>query len=351
MGCAARRRGGFTLIEAVLSLGILAVLMVTIGAAMSVMTRLMPSADDPRPAALSMSEAMEILQADVSSAVSVGTLDGESLKMVVAGAGAGGARAGVVYEFDGDAGTITRSVGGGAGVVLADSIDEASFFGIGSEVVVTPAVVGEVESSTLGSDAISCTNNDLVFESGRAVRQELSPTLRAGVTAWRVTGLTLRLKQHQFLSNGDCEVSFHRIDDDGVMTMEPIARFTVAISSMPSSLFAPSSTRYRVTDMPWISAGERVAFVMRPTDGGSFRSRAATSAGHPSLEILSDDWSSGTPLGGWLVCFGLTGEVEVGGSPPETMAALDVIGMKVDHRDLGVMRHVIRPMAPVVVRP
>lgn len=346
-----RAQRGVTLIEAVLSLAILGIIMASIGAATSVLMRLMPRTDDPRTVAIAASSLLERFDADVAAAITVLRDEPDALELLVAGLGEDNAPATVMYEYDGDQSAILRAVDGETSKPVIAGINDAQF----GYTKIQRASAEEVEPKSVetefGTETISCTSLWVPVESNRALRQRITPVLDEDASIWTIQSISLRLKQHVLFGGGTCRISFHYINDDATVNPTPFAQRNISISSLPSSSAAAEWASYEFEDMPWIDR-ERSIAVLVTAVGGSFRSHMAIGGGFTTVEFVNVTTGSATPIPGFLLCFELSGTEMVPSEQPAPIELVESITLLIEHPTLAEpFLHEAKSPVPILSQP
>lgn len=125
-GCAARR--GFTLMELVLSIGVMSILLLGVTKAILIASRAVPAADSRKQSRSDAAAAVDRLQADLTFATSITELTSTAITFTVADRGHGAAGAETIrYAWSGTAGApLTRAYNGSVPVNVVSSVTSLS---------------------------------------------------------------------------------------------------------------------------------------------------------------------------------------------------------------------------------
>lgn len=149
-GCAARH--GFTLMELVLSIGVMSILLLGVTKAILIASGAVPAADSRKQSRSDAAAAVDRLQADLTFATSITELTSTAITFTVADRGHGAVGAETIrYAWSGTAGApLTRAYNGSTPVNVVSSVTSLSFTGdvVPGTVTSAPRVLLVVNSVT-----------------------------------------------------------------------------------------------------------------------------------------------------------------------------------------------------------
>jgi Tfp pilus assembly protein PilV len=185
------RRRGFTLVEAVLAAGAMALLMGATVSVIAMAARSVPSAAARPERAMAASNALERLADDFSAATAVKALTASTIAFYVADRTGDGVQDLITYAYS--AGTLTRTLNAETPVVLLDrlaSLDIAAALRTVSTTTTSPTPAG-AEQVVAGNDPGNPPGAAAVT-SLASFGQKFRPTLPTGATHWQPTRVLFR---------------------------------------------------------------------------------------------------------------------------------------------------------------
>ena len=195
------RSNGFTLLEIVVALPIMALLMVGLGAAIKIAAQAVPNGTGNASATLSAREALDLIAADLTYATSIGT------DVTTAGAanqlsfnipdrdGLPPTTETITYSWSGTAGTPLTRTFNGTTTTIAPSVQEFSLAYDKRSKALPPTYSSGTETLLISSDGFTLFPTDNAVTSNSWVGQYFQPILASNVQSWNVTRAQLYLKQ------------------------------------------------------------------------------------------------------------------------------------------------------------
>jgi prepilin-type N-terminal cleavage/methylation domain-containing protein len=187
---------GFTLVEVVLTVVIVAVIMLGIQSAMLLAGRANPDRSSTAAMILRVADAADQLRGDLAYATSITSTSPTSVEFAVPDRNNDGSPETIRYSWSGVAGDpLMRSINARSPVAIAADVRELQFvYDRRSEAQATTySESGEILLSSL-DNVFPIYLADFAIDSGNWVGQYFKPNLPAGAVKWRVTRVKLRAR-------------------------------------------------------------------------------------------------------------------------------------------------------------
>jgi len=197
---------GFTLVELVVSMAVMAVIIVAMGSSILIASRAMPDARSPTATRIAAAEALEQIVTELQYAVSVNQRSANMIEFCVADRNGDEVPETIRYAWSGTAATpLTRQYNGGTVVNILTDVRQFSLtYNLKTISIETP-------QGTEGAETIlasySATSNlaDYPIGSSEWYAQYFFPTLPANTIAWKVTRVTFNAK-YDATTDGEARV-------------------------------------------------------------------------------------------------------------------------------------------------
>ncbi|WP_428937604.1 prepilin-type N-terminal cleavage/methylation domain-containing protein [Fontivita pretiosa] len=189
---------GFTLVEVVLTVVIVAVIMLGIQSAMLLAGRASPDRNGAAATILRAASAVDQLREDLAYATSVSVTGATSIEFVVADRNNDGSPETIRYSWSGVAGDpLLRSINARPAVAIASDVRVLQFVydRRSQQLPTTCSESGEILLSSLDNVPLFYLG-DFAIDSSNWVGQYFRPSLPAGAVKWRVTRVKLRARNH-----------------------------------------------------------------------------------------------------------------------------------------------------------
>jgi prepilin-type N-terminal cleavage/methylation domain-containing protein len=189
-------RSGYTLVEMLVSVGILAVLMLAMHSVILIAAKAVPSPSSPPAAANLAGRAMDQIAADLMYATSFTQISANQVEFVVPDRNNDGATETIRYSWSGTTGgPLVRSYNGGSTTLL----EHAQNFQLAYDkrAVAAPPTMSESSEQVLIAHVISGPMlADQRINSTSWAGQYFKPTLPAGTASWRITRVSFKARIH-----------------------------------------------------------------------------------------------------------------------------------------------------------
>ncbi len=187
------RSRAFTLIEMVVSLGIVAIIAVASAGVMRLATRAATTAGDPLAETSGAGEALRQIQQDLRLATRILRADATGLRLETPDRTGDGVAETIEYAWSGVAGaSATRSVNGSPAAVFLSNVIGLDFsFDVAS--VTGGGTVSSVSETLVFPQPSGGSTDDVTCD--RAVGIYLGPTLASNVLSWRPTRVRVQMKR------------------------------------------------------------------------------------------------------------------------------------------------------------
>lgn len=284
------KRRGYTLLEVVLAMAIMAVVLLGAQSAVVIAARAIPSGTGGPSAVVAASAALGTLADDLPVALSIDTMTSTDIQFVVPDRTGDAVNDTIRYVWSGIAGDpLKRIVNGGAGqVVIAGVQDFALAYDTAQ--VALPATWSDGPEVTLFSYAPSAPLDTGVVQSAKWWAQYFKPTLAANVRSWTVTRITFSATKHSG-STGSARAQL-RLDTAGTPGATVLGENLILESGMNSSWAAqPASYTYA----SGLSPGQGLWFVLQwvsDTEAFDFQYKTVVGSSGPPLVYSVNNGSS-----------------------------------------------------------
>lgn len=264
---------GFTLIELVATLGVMAILMAAMGSILMLVTRGIDPGDSVTVA--DAAEGVDQLAADLSHATSIGRAETRAIEFVVGDRTGDGVEDTIRIAWGGGAGDpLVRQINGDDGEVLVGGVEDfaLSYDPLGQE------GAGEVQSAevTLSSDTGPLTAGTLVADPSW-VSQHSRPTMPTGVSGWTVTRARVPLARSG-TATGEIAVQLRKANINGTPTASVLSEVRIRENTLTSGYQWRDVT---FSGVPTLAPGDGVCLVLVCVSG-SPAALCQTVTGRPS---------------------------------------------------------------------
>lgn len=262
-----RKTSGFTLLEMVMSLSVLAIAFAAVGSVFVLASHVMPTPDNAEGATLNQSAALSRLIEDLQVARYITEDSATAVTMVVDDRTGDGLPDRLRYAWSGNIGDpLTLSINGSA---PADVVENLSAFNLA---YTTEERVDSIPSTTRTSEEVllhQCTTASSASErilntSAQGIGQIIQPTLPDEATAYTVTRIRIRAKKKN-PDNGVTDVRLYAVAS-GLPTGTTIAEQTMNESDLAAS-FEWVDIAFENT--PQRPAGESTAIALEWNSGSN----------------------------------------------------------------------------------
>jgi prepilin-type N-terminal cleavage/methylation domain-containing protein len=312
---------GFTLVELVLSLGIIGVLTVAIGSAIVMAAQAIPTGKLPTDNAVLAAAALDQMQRDLSTAISFSERTATAATFTVADRTGDNQPETIRYALlsdskgvlgNGASGTLWRTING----VTAPIVSNASAVALAYETesstsgTTTYSLVnsGEQElASFTGWSGISASSNSFTVTDRDWIGQIVRPTIPANAVNLRITKVKLKLKGGGLLSlfSGSVNVGIHGREGTDADPRPDLARIgTSSTRSTGLLALAYEWTDFTFSDVAFTTVPDTLSIMIKGTSSGGsgnvnyLESGSATSNGHfmrwNDDSGDTDDWEPGS---------------------------------------------------------
>ncbi|MGE5607764.1 MAG: type II secretion system protein J [Bacillota bacterium] len=196
VSAAGRSGHGYTLVEMLVSVGILAVLMLAMHSVILIAARGIPNPSSPPAAANLAGRAMDQIAADLTYATSFNQMSANEVEVVIPDRNNDGAAETIRYSWSGTAGgPLVRNYNGTATTL----IEHAQAFQLAYDKRVVgqaPTVTENTEQELSKHVASSPILADQRINSSQWVGQYFKPNLPSGASSWRITRVSFKARMH-----------------------------------------------------------------------------------------------------------------------------------------------------------
>jgi Tfp pilus assembly protein PilV len=236
----ARERTGFTLLETVLAMAVTSVLLLAMGSAMLMVSRVMPEAQSPAVASVAGAEAVERMVADLQYAIGITQRSGSVIEFTVADRNGDSQPEVIRYEWSGTAGApLTRRENGGTTVdVLADVRDFSLSYDLETISQEIPQGNESAETLLIGYSNPSASS-DYTIKDTQMYSEYFRPSLPGDALRWKVTRVRFTARQYGTIGG-----------KTGVQLQTPTA------GSLPSGIVLEEKTIQESSLLPWYTVQE-----------------------------------------------------------------------------------------------
>lgn len=241
-------RRAYTLVEMVVSLGILSLVLGSLASITVLMTRALPSSSDPATSVMSAERLAALFASDVETATSFSLVGETQVNFTVPDRDDDGVEEKVSYAWAGGGGAVSRTLNNGTSETLIGSVADLEFWYDG--ISGSGGGVRELHSGSALETSGSLGDSQLWY----ALR--IDPSLPDG-TAWSLTGVDIMLKKSSG-ATGDVVVAA-RADKSGSVAAGDLDRQEVSVGSIGTSWGAVfvglSAGPFAADDACWIVVG------------------------------------------------------------------------------------------------
>lgn len=228
-----RRSGGFSLAEAVVAMGVLSILLLGMGGAITMSVSALDQGRDVNADAVKAAEAADRMLADLREALRMSAPDAETLEIEVPDRDGDDIPEVISYSWasvSADGGPIKRSVNGDTPQVLMAKVTDLKF---GMSIQTSAATTG-TEQRLIGYDtSLGATLQSHALATARSAAQYVKPAMASNVTAWSITRVRLRLARDS-TATGTLRVSLVT-NSNWTPTGTVLAKVDLAEASLPAA--------------------------------------------------------------------------------------------------------------------
>jgi prepilin-type N-terminal cleavage/methylation domain-containing protein len=183
------RRGGFTLIELVVSLSVMTILMAGIASALMIASHALPDRDSPLAVAADAAEMVERITAELYDAQSFGTRSATSVAFTVQDRTGDGNPDTIRYAWSGTPGApLTRKVNLDTAYTVLQNVQEfALLYDVRSVTEQPPPESNESAEFVLSSNTFALLPGTYDLSASNWMGQYFTPSLPQGTVSWRVS--------------------------------------------------------------------------------------------------------------------------------------------------------------------
>lgn len=283
---------GFTLIEAVLSTAVSAVLLLAMASLMFVASRAIPDRKSSGGSAHAAAAAMEQLTLDLSQATKIAEATDKAVIIEVPDRDGDLKEESLRYEWSGVSGSpLLYSVNGGTGQALVRPV---TGFGLvftvetGKELFASQRI-SVAETRVWDAPSLGVTLPQLV-DSSMSVAQAVLPSLPAGTATWTVT--RVRVYCSKLGTGGTTRVELRPTTAAGMPSDTIIASTTIPASSLSTS---SAMVEASFGGAPALAPGQEVAIVLASHDGTT-----SMRVSYITLALLAEQSMWTYSSGAWL---------------------------------------------------
>lgn len=291
-------RRAFTLLELLISTGVVGVLLGAVGGVIVLAVRAIPANQAGTQGAIEAAALLARITGELRMAATVNEGSATMIDFTVPDRNGDGADEQIRYEWHGaDDGTITRTLNGGEAQIVASGI---AALDICYRVATTatsstgPWVTG-AESMLVSYDTGS--PGEFVLASGRGVGMSVTPAVDSTAICYAVTRVAMRFRNSGNSTDGRVRVQVRLADSAGLPTSTVLGEATLNESALSSSV---AFVTVPITGAAGLSPGTRIA-VVALHDAGSEAAAVGTftrAPGGTDLTVTTTDggtaWTSST---------------------------------------------------------
>lgn len=251
-------QSGFTLLELVVSLAILAVILGGVASALTLATSALP--DDAWRAREATQAQLRVFQQDMRDAVFVRELTSTAIECTVPDRDADGLPEVIRYEWqDSGSKSLVRTVNGASTVLLTEMVDgrmDAQQSTRAESIAIATTTSAAAQLAIVPADwSVSGTAFSLTIRSG--IAQVLSPSLPANAGLWRVTNVSVLVKKLGTSGTDSDRIFQIRLaNDDG--SPSSVVLYQSKISDFTYSGNLTTASTLSVSGMPYIRPDQRI---------------------------------------------------------------------------------------------
>jgi len=284
------RRGGFTLIEAVISLAIIAMMMAALSAASAFLIRTTPAGDSASARAAQINSGFDLFHEDVTLAVGAEPRGATMLAIFLADQDGDGVDETVIYEWDGDA--LLRTVNSSDPLPIASGLGECAFeYTIRS--LPNAGMPDDATPSEMFDYVPSRSYTDLDLSDLVNFAQPIEFDLSAEAASCVIESVSVLMRRGSGSpTTGELYVHIYEDGGTGVPTGEPLASASVDPRRVRAS---GSFIEFRFDDLPVLSAGGAYTLLFENTSEATVTMSAAMPAASEPRGLVYSDM-----IGSWL---------------------------------------------------
>lgn len=321
---------GFTLLETVMAMAVTSVLLLTMGSALLLASRVLPDVQSPATASTAGAEAVERLVTDLQYAISVTQRSERMMEFTVADRNGDSQPEVIRYEWSGTTGApLTRKQNGGATVdVLSDVRDFSLSYDLETISKKTPQGNESAETLLIGYDDASASS-DYTIKDTQWYSEYVRPTLPGDALSWKVTRVRFTAKQAG-APDGETRVQLQTPTAGGLPTGIVREEKTFQESLLPL-LYLPYELTY--TQAGNLSPQQGLCLVFRWQAGAEacklLGRNSGVAASHLALAKSTDRSASWSPLSTESLLFSVYGTVTTAGTPQiQNTYYLNAVGIR-----------------------
>ena len=331
-----RVRRGFTLVELIAAMSVMAILMVGMGSTMIIATNAIPDGQSPVAIATESRNVLDRLTEDLLYATSITEKAAKALTFTVADRGHGAAGPETIrYAWSGTSGDpLTLEYNGASAVNLIDEVQDftLSYAVKSDEAGEIPLVEGAAESLFAHSGSNLPAGQFYVLGRDYIESQYFVPQLPADATSWSITSVTFIGLKAGGTNNSNLSVQVRSAVDSGSPPLHPDAPIIDQVTVLESNLTG-SWQQVLFSNATGLdpTRGYHIAFV---ANGSSMNVQVST-VSSPIPEARTFEWDPGSGWSEvgrslWLSVVGKVSVPDPGGAPPgNTLLASIKIGLQV----------------------
>lgn len=310
------RCGGFTLLELVVSAGVMSVIMLGLASTMLIAGRALPQAESAAGATAAAADAAGQMIADLRYATAINERSATRIEFTVADRNGNELPETICYEWSGTLGApLVRQYNAGAPVTMLSNVREFSL-SYDTQAIGTEVPQGNESPETL---LIGCASSldygDYAVKSGDWFSEYFLPVLPADAISWTVTRVRFQAKQAGALS-GETKVQLQLPTAGGFPGGIVLEEKTLYESALPLSYLPYEAAYENVSGLPpnqglclvfqWVSDAEACKLLGRNKN---------VTAPNLFLAKSSSQGASWSKLTGQSLLFSVYGTVITAGTP------------------------------------
>jgi hypothetical protein len=189
-----RRRPGYSLVELVLALGVIALLLLGAQSAILLASRALPDSNTPQARRVRAANALELIAGDLTDAVSITRAAANDIEFTVPDRNGDGQPDTIRYSTNGNAGQFRRTYNGQSQTLLK----RLDAFTVAYEIRpdADPVTYADGAEMLLASNDAAVNVADYTIDSAHWISTSFRPVLPAAAASWTVTRLKIRARPH-----------------------------------------------------------------------------------------------------------------------------------------------------------
>ncbi len=288
-----RSSNGFTLIESIISLTIVAGITLACGSVVNLAARSTTSVAISGPANSSTASTTQVaairnatdqITADLKMALSITVQTGNAITFTVPDRAADGTPETITYAWGGVGQSLTRQYNGGAALSIADNVQSFNLNYLSK--VVTTAPVESAEQVLVSRDWPIPADIQSLSLASISAAENFSPALPGNAISWKITKLRFKLKRKSG-ATGLLTVHVNNVDTNDNPTGAALASATIDIATVSSSAW--QFVDVPLTPIAGLAPGIDISVVVLTP--------SATSLGYLAYDGKAADASMGESLG------------------------------------------------------